>query len=608
MKTKTLSRFFTDTAHKTILITAAILCVCSSCWLVVSSQKHINREMQLLAEQKSNIIQLSAENLEETIRGIVFNETLQQQLAMGFNGEIVNATTARIAMNETVSSLALFFPQAENVIVYNTEGEVVGSKYEISDKNSPRYLSEEDRKLLEQNGNILYWISDSGRTTQWSGSNAYISSIASEIRAYKDYGQQRINTLLGYLVVDYNCSDWEILLQTQQEDYQIFLINDDGCIITGNRNEKIGQTVPELRALSPGSAEVVRIEGKWMIAACRKLSVSNAELRCITMVPYVHIYEETFFAIMLLVLLCGGLLVAMLLVIQRKAEKIVSVFDKMNRDFESMEQGRWELEAFSPCGVIELDHVAICLHHMASRMEQLVYELYEAELHKQMLQAEYREAEYDNLKAQLNPHFLYNTLDTINWMALSHGEEDIAQMILMLGKLFRINLNQDNQTSTVRQEIERVDLFVQLEQKRFGSRLQYMVEADEDVLSCMIPSLMLQLMVENAINHGIASVCYDGKIRVRVAIELPMISVSVCDNGVGMDEGKLAELREAWNTISGGILDLKDGTRSIGLRNIMKRLQLLYPGRAEFSISSDEYGTNVCFRYPADVAAEQTDH
>ena len=154
-----------------------------------------------------------------------------------------------------------------------------------------------------------------------------------------------------------------------------------------------------------------------------------------------------------------------------------------------------------------------------------------------------REAELKTLQEQIKPHFLYNTLDTIQWMAQEHGAQDIVEVVGALTSLFRIGLSRGKEMIRVSDELEHVRSYLIIQKARYEDKFDFTLSADEEVLSCMVLKLTLQPLVENAIYHGIKERRGHGSIQVEARRRDGMLVMRVSDDGVGMSPAKLAEVR-----------------------------------------------------------------
>lgn len=177
-----------------------------------------------------------------------------------------------------------------------------------------------------------------------------------------------------------------------------------------------------------------------------------------------------------------------------------------------------------------------------------------------------RKAELKTLQQQIKPHFLYNTLDTIQWMAQEHEADDIVEIVTALAKLFRISLSKGNEFITLEEEIEHTRNYLIIQKTRYEDKLNFKIEYDETLAKCKVVKLILQPLVENAIYHGIKQKVGCGVIEIKIYKEYDVIIMLVQDDGVGMDENKVNEinlaLREARGTALGyGIFNVNDRIR-----------------------------------------------
>lgn len=158
-----------------------------------------------------------------------------------------------------------------------------------------------------------------------------------------------------------------------------------------------------------------------------------------------------------------------------------------------------------------------------------------------------RKAEIEILQAQIKPHFLYNTLSTIQWMAQEHGAQDVVDIVDSLTNMLRIGLSKGNEIISVRMEVKHVESYLMIQKTRYEDKLSYCVEVEEQMMSCQMIKLILQPLVENAIYHGIKEKRGQGKIRILGRLEDAKIHFQVIDNGIGMTPEKLDEINNMLN-------------------------------------------------------------
>lgn len=211
--------------------------------------------------------------------------------------------------------------------------------------------------------------------------------------------------------------------------------------------------------------------------------------------------------------------------------------------------------------------------------------LHQEELERVEMEKQLDAARLENLKNQINPHFLFNTLNMIACSAKLEEAATTERMITSMSNLFRYNLKTSEQVVSLAGELKVVRDYMYIQQMRFGDRIRYEEEIDADEETVRIPAFTLQPVVENAIIHGIGKKEEGGTIRLRVLDGVDRVIISVADDGLGMGPEKLEALREALK----GTGTARVG---IGLGNIYRRLQMMYED-ADFKIESSENGGTV---------------
>ncbi|MBQ4311696.1 MAG: sensor histidine kinase [Oscillospiraceae bacterium] len=239
--------------------------------------------------------------------------------------------------------------------------------------------------------------------------------------------------------------------------------------------------------------------------------------------------------------------------------------------------------------VYELDND---LSIMVKSMQEMMYETYKAKLQTEALKSDQIEAEFKALSSQINPHFLYNTLETIRMKAFVNNDKETANLIKKLGKFMRRCLEFKDKSVTLESELDFINSYLELQSARFGDKITYEIinEVDNNL---MILPLLIQPAVENAFVHGIESSKKNGKITIHCYYDEEFICIDVKDNGQGMSEEKLRELKKKL------IINDTSSGKSIGLTNVNKRIKM-YFGDAYglFVYSTEGEGTVVRIALP----------
>ncbi len=218
--------------------------------------------------------------------------------------------------------------------------------------------------------------------------------------------------------------------------------------------------------------------------------------------------------------------------------------------------------------------------------------LHEEEMELIRMEQLVKEAKFEALQSQINPHFLFNTLNTISRTAMFEEADNTMDLIQALSSLFRYKLQQDSSIIPIEQEVHIIEEYVFLQKVRFKERLDFSVEMDEDSVGAYIPIFTFQPIVENAIIHGIEPKIEGGKLRIKIRTisrnGTKRVRVSITDTGVGMSKVRLEEVT-GFNI---------QGNRSIGVGNVYHRFMIASNQKAGFKVFSKEgYGTSIRFEF-----------
>lgn len=222
---------------------------------------------------------------------------------------------------------------------------------------------------------------------------------------------------------------------------------------------------------------------------------------------------------------------------------------------------------------------------MVAGLKDLLRRIYEE-------QEKRREYEFMLLQAQINPHFLYNTLDSLLWLIRMKQMNDAEKMTNALTQFFKTGLNNGKDIIPLREEVENVKSYLTIQGLRYKSKLTFFVDMEKEMEQLEIPKLVLQPLVENSLYHGLKPKDEGGFINIHIFSDEDQVYISVVDNGRGMTEERLTALREA--VIAG---ESRQG--SYGLHNVHERLRRFFDQGFEMKIESNEgVGTsvNLCIR------------
>ena len=228
----------------------------------------------------------------------------------------------------------------------------------------------------------------------------------------------------------------------------------------------------------------------------------------------------------------------------------------------------------------EIGDLSSSFNYMLKALNEQIDKSYKQEIASQ-------NAEMKALQAQINPHFLYNTLDSINWMLLERGEEDISKVVISLGKLMQYSIGKSSAIVRLKDEYMNIHNYLLLQKNRIEDKLSYTLLSNPEFENYPIPKLILQPLIENSIIHGIIPCDRPGTIRVATDAVTHGLMITIEDNGIGMDEEELKHFME---------LCYNEGSnQNIGVQNVMKRLFLFYGKDVEINVNSKK-GKGTCIQ------------
>ena len=272
------------------------------------------------------------------------------------------------------------------------------------------------------------------------------------------------------------------------------------------------------------------------------------------------------------------------------SDKISNPIKSLDGSVREIESGNLNVEIV-PSGSYEVEHLGKSIKNMLGRIKVLMSDLVDEHNAK-------RKSEFDTLQSQINPHFLYNTLDIIVWMIENENSDKAVNIVTALAKFFRISLSKGKNIITVKDEVEHVRNYLMIQNMRFKNRFEYSIDVDEEVLSYSSLKLMLQPLVENAIYHGMEFMDGDGEIDVKVFKEDDSLYFTITDNGLGMSEDMVETL------LSKDFVPSKKGS-GIGVKNVNERIKLYFGSEYGLKVESEpDEGTKITIHLPAVVYGE----
>ncbi|MDQ6421556.1 histidine kinase [Paenibacillus sp. LHD-117] len=277
---------------------------------------------------------------------------------------------------------------------------------------------------------------------------------------------------------------------------------------------------------------------------------------------------------------------------------------KLTQAAKELSRGRFDLE-IEVASNDEISFLAKMFDRMRININNLISEIQQkAQLENELQQNKLllRESQLRSLQSQINPHFLFNTLDTLSKKAYLEGSEETSDLLVSVANLLRYNLKRLDRSVTLYEEVKVLKQYIEIQKARFTDRLQLQMDIDESCLHVQIPGLTLQPIVENAVIHAVEPAEEGGIIRFRIAGGEERITIEIEDDGPGMPQEKMTSILEEQTSGAEG------HSTGIGFGNVVKRLRLFYGLTDVIDIESGpEGGTKVVLRIPKERKSEKYD-
>lgn len=371
----------------------------------------------------------------------------------------------------------------------------------------------------------------------------------------------------------------------------VYLMSENGRMITSS-NSSILQKMQKKGILLNYGAELFmekKKEGQKEYYITRQ-NVDGASWQMILIIPENEYEDQYRFLWLSAALMLGSMIAVIVLMSYLLSGYYVGRLKKLNVEMTGLESGN--LNANLPI-TTEEDEIEKIYHNfngMVQEVQRLMQEHYQ-------LGKEVKMAEVRALQAQINPHFLYNTLDLINWISMDYGAEEIGTLTWNLARFYRLSLNHGKSLISIGEEVEHVEVYVNIENYHFDNAISLEVDVPEELKSYACLNIILQPFVENAIVHGIAEKpdIESCEIRICARREEQDIVFSVQDDGPGVDVKEMQKETQQ---------DIRTAQHGYGVRNINFRLKLCFGEKYGVTYLESEKGTHVEIKIPVMTMAE----
>ncbi|HEY5587240.1 MAG TPA: sensor histidine kinase [Ruminiclostridium sp.] len=548
-----------------IFILSIVIMIFSAVWYEYSKSVYENEAIDNAVTLVDNFNMNLEDNIDQVdriINSFYRNKDTESLISKDTYSDIQDQYRFNNAMDEFFQQVMYLREDLASIFLYVSKDK--NYSYFITGKNKLDYFPENEqwyKDTIKANGKTV--ISIPHQPYQLNSGEAVIS--------YSRALQREGNTP-AVVVADFSTKSFEKILEKTKLNKKafIFFSRDDGRILYENKplfeGDYLDIGIIKKFAGSSSGKEITTISKVKYLVTYNTSVVTGWKILLIT--PYSELVKDTRKLIMVCLLLSFISLVVTGFISYGFARMIYHPIKNLQTGMTEVKNGNFNFQLETD-SYDELGQLVIGFNSMISTIRILIFEKYKEKIAR-------KDAEYKYLQAQINPHFMYNTLQTIKGMAVVYKVPDISNVAKALAKMLRYSLDGNRKTVAIRNEVENMICFMEIQKKRFKDLVNYEIEIDEGVFSCSIIKLILQPIAENSITHGIEKKGSKGIIKVTGYFKGENICIEILDNGEGMTAEELELLLNNINSSDENEVDTSSNNNNIGLKNINQRLKLVY--------------------------------
>lgn len=548
----------------TISVSFTVLSACCMCFLGVTLYQQFTKKAEnLTVENSRQLLNQTTINLEDYLRNM-------RRISDAMYYTVIKNTD--LGSETLEDSMTLLYEANKDKLVsvacYTNDGELVAA--------SPIGTEKKDIHVTSQE----WFLNAVGELENFHFSTPHVQDLFDD-PSYRYYWVVSLSrtveltrngvSMLGVLLVDMNYSSIEQLLEKANTDTSgdyVYLMAPDGEIIYHPKQDLIHMGLYQENSLKAAEYEDTTVEetfqGEKRLVTVKTISYTGWKL--VSVVPMKSFTMGMTGMRNLVALLVALTVLAAVLLNQMVSARISKPLRRLNDSVKEWESGNMDPDIYIG-GSMEVEHLGKTLRSTVAQIRQLMDDIVVEQEAK-------RKSELDALQSQINPHFLYNTLDSIVWMITGERYDDAVFMITQLASLFRISLSRGKTVIKIEDEIKHAQNYMNIQKIRYKNSFEVDFEIEKEILDGCTVKLVLQPLLENAIYYGMEFMDGEGEIHVRGYRKGDDVYLEVEDNGLGMPEEEAAEL------LNGEERPHKHGS-GVGLINVHSRLRLRF---------GDEYG------------------
>ena len=521
-------------------------------------------------------------NMDKVTQDLANDSRIYSALLSDDNESKLNNYEMTSTLKNVFLNIVLSRPEVESICIVTNKRKFYSYDSNSTDTNIKSTVLQnypDILKIARGSNNKVAWFLDSKNNVV---EGAYVVKLIYDMNDFSE---------VGLLVIQINKSFLEAVLQGLESEVMqntIVVSQNDEVIISkddsaANGYEKVIDSITKSKnTFAEKKINFYEDPEKKMFIAYTTLAEPN--WRIVTYIPLKQLYSDVNSLRDRILILCicmmlflGVTSILVSIDFLKPIKKLVKAMERMSID--NIKNSYIEVDRTDELGFLHKT-----FNNMAKEIDHLVNWIYREQLTR-------KEAEIKALQSQINPHFLFNTLESINWMARLNNVPEISDTVSDLSSLLEASIGRDDRLITMEEEFVYIDKYINLLKRRFDDRITLIKEIDPTVLYLPIPRLLIQPLIENAVQHGIENVRSNGVITLTAKINEDNITIEVIDNGSGISNEDLIRLNKGLEMDNATYFKTfgSKKSKSIGIENVNRRIKLFYGDKYGVKIESKQH-------------------
>lgn len=533
-----------------IILTTMIVLIISSISSVTSMKRHSIELLQVQNRTTAENFRNSLDNYKALAVATVIDSTIQQYLKSS-NNEVDGLTGYAQNAYNTMQNISNMHSDMNFIAI-------VGKKNDnYLYKGQKPLAAAQFIQVYEQDFEQCKEVQDS--TIKMGFNNAYFYGNQYTFNIYFPiYDTNEVHGELGLLCMNFTDPTLQqIISEDDTSSVETAVVDVDGMLISAREQELIGKDTEYMEAIKGRSGTFTR-DGKLYLYQ----KVKSWNFYVVSSVPTLELYKASLWTMLLMVFILIFLIIISTMIVKRIIQMVYRPLDKVVKKMDDVASGSLKTR-------INVEHMGEDFTKLAvgfnSMMEEILVLMEQVKLEQHQIE----QIRFNALQSQIQPHFLYNTLECIHWQAMADGNREISTLVKALAKYYRICLSKGHDVIALRMELEHVRNYLIIQNMRYDDIIGSSFDIDCEAEDAMIPKLTLQPLVENSIYHGIRiKEGKKGTLFLKVKRFQDEVLITLADTGSGMSQEQIDEMNQH--------LSEYDDSFGYGVRNVNKRIELLY--------------------------------